>query len=94
MEHLWSQAGATGGNRSQMGAPRKRPKQADQQPAATHGNGFGAHGKEGVNGSSPLEGFAKAPHAGAFSVQKDLQILVRAVRMEPLRMVRVDHLLA
>jgi len=31
MEHLWSQAGATGGN---------------------HGNGFGAHGKEGVNGIS------------------------------------------
>jgi hypothetical protein len=24
------------------------------------------HGKEGVNGSSPLEGSAKAPHVGAF----------------------------
>jgi hypothetical protein len=26
---------------------------------ATHGNRFGAHGKEGVNGSSPSEGFTK-----------------------------------
>jgi hypothetical protein len=39
-----------------MGGPRKRLKQADRQPVATHGNGFGAHGKEGVDGSSPSEG--------------------------------------
>jgi hypothetical protein len=58
MEHLWSPAGATGGNRWQMGHLRKPLKQADPQPVATHGNRFGAHGKEGVNGSSPLEGFA------------------------------------
>jgi hypothetical protein len=25
------------------------------------------HGKEGVDGSSPSEGSAKAPHVGAFS---------------------------
>src|SRR5713226_35281 len=61
MEHLWSQAGATGGNRSQIEGPRKRLKQPDRQPVATHGNGSGAHGKEGVNGSSPLEGFSEAP---------------------------------
>jgi hypothetical protein len=66
MEHLWSPAGATGGNRWQMGDPGKPLKQADPQPVATHGNHFGAHGKEGVNGSSPLEGSAKAPHVGAF----------------------------
>src|SRR5579862_4113218 len=59
MEHLWSQAGATGGNQWQMGQPRKSLKQANPQPVATHGNGFGAHGKEGVDGSSPSEGFAK-----------------------------------
>src|SRR6266496_6012705 len=64
VEHLWSQAGATGGNRSQMAPPRKRLKQADRQPVATHGNRFGAHGKEGVDGSSPSEGSAKAPLAG------------------------------
>ena len=59
MEHLWSPAGATRGNRSQMGRPRKRLKQADRQPVATHGNRFRAHGKEGVDGSSPSEGFQK-----------------------------------
>jgi hypothetical protein len=30
---------------------------------ATHGNRFAAHGKEGVSGSSPEEGSAKAPKA-------------------------------
>jgi hypothetical protein len=59
MEHLWNRAGATGGNRSQMRRPRQRLKQANPQPVATHGNGFGAHGKEGVDGSSPSEGFTK-----------------------------------
>ena len=48
MERLWSLAGATGGNRGQMGRPRKPLKQADPQPVATHGNLFGAHGKEGA----------------------------------------------
>ena len=57
MEHLWSQAGATGGNRSQIGHPQERLKQADRQPVATHGNRSRAHGKEGVDGSSPSEGF-------------------------------------
>jgi hypothetical protein len=50
-------SGRNGGNRWQMERPRKPLKQADPQPVATHGNRFGAHGKEGVNGSSPLEGF-------------------------------------
>jgi hypothetical protein len=68
MERLWSLAGATGGNRSQMGRPRKRLKQADRQPVATHGNRFGAHGKEGVNGSSPLEGFMKGQQMAFFVV--------------------------
>src|SRR3954463_11014916 len=48
MERLWSPAGATGGNRSQMGEPQKRLKQADRQLLATHGNGSAAHGKEHV----------------------------------------------
>jgi hypothetical protein len=49
MRRLWSQAGATGGNQSQMAPLRKRLKQADRQPVATHGNRFGAHGKEAVD---------------------------------------------
>ena len=28
------------------------------------------HGKEGVDGSSPSEGFAKAPQSGAFSFER------------------------
>jgi hypothetical protein len=49
MEHLWSLAGATGGNRWQMRHPQKPLKQADPQPVATHGNRFAAHGKEAVD---------------------------------------------
>jgi hypothetical protein len=60
MEHLWSQAGATSGNRWQMQRPRKWLKQVDRQPVATHRNGFGAHGKEGVDGSSPSEGLRRS----------------------------------
>jgi hypothetical protein len=57
----------SGRNQWQMRRPRKPLKQANPQPVATHGNRFGAHGKEGVDGSSPSEGSAKAPHVGAFS---------------------------
>jgi hypothetical protein len=55
MEPLWSPAVATGGNRSQIAPAGTTLKQAktvavgcDQLP-----------GKEGVDGSSPSEGFAK-----------------------------------
>jgi hypothetical protein len=69
VEHLWSQAGATSGNRWQMREARKRLKQANSQPLATHGNGPRPHGKEGVNGSSPLEGSKKALQSRAFLFQ-------------------------
>src|SRR5439155_1668002 len=48
MERSWSQAGATGGNRSQTRPPRKRLKSAVPQPLATGRNGSAAHGNEGV----------------------------------------------
>jgi hypothetical protein len=51
----------SGRNQWQMEHPQKPLKQADPQPVATHGNRFGAHGKEGVDGSSPSEGFSEAP---------------------------------
>jgi hypothetical protein len=41
------------------------------------------NGKEGVDGSSPSEGSAKAPHVGAFLVQTDLLFVEHAVGMEP-----------
>jgi hypothetical protein len=52
--------------------------------AVVHGS------KEGINGSSPLEGSAKAPHVGAFCVQVDLRGSPRAVGMEPFMSMRVD----
>jgi hypothetical protein len=66
MERLWSLVVATGGNRWQMGTPYERLKQAE--PVATGCDQLppGLDGKEGVNGSSPLEGSAKAPHIGVF----------------------------
>src|SRR5439155_27307309 len=47
VEPLWSPAVATRGNRWQTAQPLKRPRQAK------------TGGKEGVDGSSPSEGFSK-----------------------------------
>jgi hypothetical protein len=57
MERLWSRAVATGGNRSQMGPPRKRLKEA--RTVAVGCDRLPRDGKEGVDGSSPSEGSAK-----------------------------------
>ena len=60
---------------------------------ATHGNRFGAHGKEGVDGSSPSEGSAKVPAHRRFCVQPDLQERQHAVGMEPfMELSRFDRL--
>ena len=82
MEPLWSPVVATGGNEWQIGSALRRRKDAitvavgcDQSPETFHG-------KEGVDGSSPSEGSAKAPHVGAF-VQTDLVLVERAMGMEP-----------
>src|SRR5206468_9341848 len=40
------------------------------------------HGKEGVDGSSPSEGSAKAPHVGAFSFRTTCPLTQRSVGME------------
>src|SRR6266516_4941085 len=66
MEPLWSPVVATGGNPSQIGWPQKPQKQAKTVAADCDRLPFGAHGKEGVDGSSPSEGSAKAPQIGAF----------------------------
>lgn len=47
VEHLWSRAGATDGYRWQIDQSRKRLKQADPQPVATHGNLPSFDGKDG-----------------------------------------------
>jgi hypothetical protein len=41
------------------------------------------HGKEGVDGSSPSEGFSKTAAQRRFLVQSDLLFVERAVGMEP-----------
>jgi hypothetical protein len=50
------------------GTPRKTLKQADPQPAATRRNRVAAHGKEGVDGSSPSEGSQNPRKTGFFVV--------------------------
>jgi len=50
MEPLWSPVVATGGNQRQIAQRRKPQKQAKSVAS-------GCHGKEGVDGSSPSEGF-------------------------------------
>jgi hypothetical protein len=70
---IWSSYGATG---AQKGAnvPRPLPAKTAKTSQKTVANRcaylrFGPHGKEGVGGSSPPEGSAKAPHIGAFLVE-------------------------
>ena len=56
MEPLWSPVGATGANRWQIESARKAPKQAETVAMGCYWLPIGAHGKEGVDGSSPSEG--------------------------------------
>ena len=65
MEPLWSPVVATGGNRSQNGEAQKPHKQAKTFAVGCDRLPQRAHGKEGDSGSSPEEGFAKAPEIGA-----------------------------
>jgi hypothetical protein len=66
MEPLWSPVVATGGNQPQIDRPSKSQKQAKSVATGCHRLRATFHGKEGVSGSSPEEGSAKAPHVGAF----------------------------
>jgi hypothetical protein len=65
MERLWSLvAVATSGNRWQMHEPRNRLQQAKTVATGCDRLPIGAHGKEGVDGSSPSEGLPKALQMG------------------------------
>jgi hypothetical protein len=61
MEPLWSPVVATGGNRSQMLSFENPPKQAKTVAVDCHLLPAKEHGKEGVDGSSPSEGFGILP---------------------------------
>src|SRR5712691_848763 len=83
MEHLWSPAGATGGNRWQMGRDRKPLKQADPQPVATHGNRFAAHGKEGSTVRVRQRASRKASKWPFSLVQQHWIVAVRLIDLSP-----------
>jgi hypothetical protein len=61
MEHLWSQADATVGNRLQMTRARKWLKQGETVAVGCDRLPRGPDGKEGVDGSSPSECYSKSP---------------------------------
>jgi hypothetical protein len=63
MEPLWSPVVATDGNRSQIESARKAPKQAETFAMGCDWLPIGAHGKEGVDGSSPSKGLAQPRHS-------------------------------
>ncbi len=46
--------------------PKNGPDQAKTVATGCNRSPFGAHGKEGVSGSSPEEGFEKAPGSRGF----------------------------
>src|SRR5262249_46055676 len=71
---LWSPVVATGGNRSQIAQPREPWKQAETVAVGCDRLRRRAHGKEGVSGSSPEEGFAKAPQTVAFFARRDCKV--------------------
>ena len=56
MEPLWSPVVATGGNRSQIRRASKPRNQSETVAVGCDRLPKGAHGKEGVDGSSPSEG--------------------------------------
>jgi len=61
MEPLWSQAGATSGNRWQTLRARKPPKQAKTVAMGCHRLPIGAHGKEGVDGFESRQRALRTP---------------------------------
>jgi hypothetical protein len=83
MERLWSLAVATGGNRWQTGRRRKRLRNTKTVAVGCHQLPAPLHGKEGVSGSSPEEGSAKATQIAA-SGRMNLHELQFAMGMEPL----------
>ena len=66
MEPLWSPVVATGGNRPQIDRRSRPRKQAKSVATGCHPLPETFHGKEGVDGSSPSEGFTKSLQKGPF----------------------------
>jgi hypothetical protein len=67
MDPLWSPAVANAGKGSRLTDRRNRLRWPKLFAIVCHPSPWSRHGKEGVDGSSPSEGSAKAPHVGPFS---------------------------
>jgi len=65
------------------GTPQKPLKQADPQPVATHGNRFGAHGKEGGRRFESVKGLCKRPANGLFCARASADCRCRTSRNCP-----------
>jgi hypothetical protein len=83
MEPLWSPAVATGGNRWQMRRPQNGSDKAKTVAVGCDQLPEPFHGKEGVDGSSPSQGFCKRPGQGPLIAQIQLLLVQRALGMEP-----------
>jgi hypothetical protein len=76
MERLWSLAGATGGDRSQIRSTQKPQKQANTVAVGCDQLPRGVHGKEGVDPYAPL-----LPMARNWRAYGDLQLFYRGSRL-------------
>ncbi len=91
MEPLWSPVVANTGNQSQIGRGRNWRKHAETVAVGCNRLRPGLDGKEGVDGSSPSEGFAKAPEIGALSYVFSRRGGLRAHRWSHLWSFRVEN---
>ena len=82
MEHVWSSAVANRGKRTQSAVGEIRRGKPDRLLPNACNCGSERHGKEGVRGSSPREGFSNALLITVFFVASDLQNLQFAPVME------------
>jgi hypothetical protein len=69
MEPLWSPVVAIAGNQWQIGSESKPQEQAETVALGCDRLPMEVHGKEGVDGSSPSEGFTKTLQSGAFHLK-------------------------
>jgi hypothetical protein len=91
MEPLWSPVVATGGNQWQIDRLSEPQKQAKSVATGCHRLRREVHGKEGVSGSSPEEGSAKAPQKRGFFRRLHLHNSQFAVGMEPLWSLQIEQ---
>jgi hypothetical protein len=70
MEPLWSPVVATGGNQRQIDWVPKPAEISQIGATGCHQLRETFHGKEGVDGSSPSEGFAEIPANRAYSLPR------------------------